>query len=233
MSDLPLISCIMPTFNRQRFIPQALKMFSAQTYPNKELVIVDDSTDHETRDYMSGLSAWPWNLRYHQVYTRVSVGTKRNLACEHARGSVIAHFDDDDWQNPHRLANQLRQLKGFDLTGLDSQLYYRPEDSTAWRYTFWRDSRWYTIGNTFMYTRDLWSRHKFKDISGCEDTQWLMDGIGKIRVNAQIDCHVIGLIHDNNSGPKSLTSPFWKAATLRELAESMSPDDLRFFSSVR
>jgi len=41
----PKISCIMPTYNRREFIPQALKYFERQDYPNKELIIVDDGTD--------------------------------------------------------------------------------------------------------------------------------------------------------------------------------------------
>jgi hypothetical protein len=38
---LTLVSCIMPTTNRRRFVPAAIGMFLAQDYPNKELVILD------------------------------------------------------------------------------------------------------------------------------------------------------------------------------------------------
>lgn len=44
-ADLPLISCIMPTYNRRSFIGLSLKAFEAQDYPAKELIIVDDGTD--------------------------------------------------------------------------------------------------------------------------------------------------------------------------------------------
>ncbi len=42
---LPLISCILPTANRRRFVPQAIRLFLAQDYPNKELVILDDGAE--------------------------------------------------------------------------------------------------------------------------------------------------------------------------------------------
>src|SRR5205807_10283597 len=41
----PLVSCIMPTYNRRPFVPQAIQYFLRQDYINKELVIVDDGTD--------------------------------------------------------------------------------------------------------------------------------------------------------------------------------------------
>ena len=41
---LPMVSCIMPTNNRRAFLPLALRNFSYQDYPNKELLIIDDGT---------------------------------------------------------------------------------------------------------------------------------------------------------------------------------------------
>jgi glycosyltransferase involved in cell wall biosynthesis len=42
---MPLASCIMPTYNRRHFVPNALRYFCRQDYPHKELIIVDDGTD--------------------------------------------------------------------------------------------------------------------------------------------------------------------------------------------
>ena len=39
----PFVSCVMPTYNRRRFIPQALRCFANRTYRNTELIVVDDS----------------------------------------------------------------------------------------------------------------------------------------------------------------------------------------------
>jgi len=44
-STQPLASCIMPTANRRRFVPQAIRYFLAQDYLNKELLIVDDGEE--------------------------------------------------------------------------------------------------------------------------------------------------------------------------------------------
>src|SRR4030095_9083631 len=44
-TEIPLVSCIMPTYNRRLFVPQAIQYFLRQDYPRKELVIVDDGSD--------------------------------------------------------------------------------------------------------------------------------------------------------------------------------------------
>src|SRR5690606_21807539 len=43
--ELPLVSCIMPTYNRRAFAPLALEYFRRQTYPDRELIVVDDGSD--------------------------------------------------------------------------------------------------------------------------------------------------------------------------------------------
>jgi hypothetical protein len=45
---VPLVSCIMPTANRRRFVPEAIRLFLAQDYLEKELVILDDGEDSVT-----------------------------------------------------------------------------------------------------------------------------------------------------------------------------------------
>ncbi len=49
-------------------------------------------------------------VRYIRLSRRATVGSKRNLACEEARGSLIAHWDDDDWHAPRRLRCQVEAL---------------------------------------------------------------------------------------------------------------------------
>jgi len=50
----PLVSYIMPTYNRRQFVPQAIKYFLRQDYPQKELIILDDGTD-KIRDLVPDL----------------------------------------------------------------------------------------------------------------------------------------------------------------------------------
>ena len=91
------MSCVMPTHNPRQFVPRAIAYFLRQDHPNEELVIVADGTD-SVEDLVPSLPS----IRYHRVAERVVLGAARNLACELASGSLIAHWDDD-WHAPDRL----------------------------------------------------------------------------------------------------------------------------------
>src|SRR4051794_21540808 len=99
---LALVSCIMPTVDRRRFVPQAIRCFLAQDYSHKELVILDDGTDS-----VADLVPQHPEIRYLRKTIRQRIGPKRNQACDAARGEIIVHWDDDDWSAPWRLSYQL------------------------------------------------------------------------------------------------------------------------------
>ena len=113
--EYPLISCIMPTKNRRRFVAQSLRYFEEQDYPNKELIIVDDGDD-----LIVDLVSQRPHISYLAPQYAHTVGVKRNIACEAAHGDIICHWDDDDWYGPSRLSYQVELLaKGeADITGL-------------------------------------------------------------------------------------------------------------------
>src|ERR1041384_2498726 len=102
---MSLVSCIMPTANRRPFVADAIRMFLAQDYADKELVIVDDGED----GIADLVPAHP-QIRYLRQSGRRPIGVKRNFACEAARGEIILHWDDDDWYAPHRIRLQVEAL---------------------------------------------------------------------------------------------------------------------------
>jgi glycosyltransferase involved in cell wall biosynthesis len=127
---LPLVSCIMPTYNRRPFVTFALRYFLAQDYPNKELVVVDDGSDP-----VGDLVEHAPGVRYVRLSSRISIGAKRNLACQHARGDLIAHWDDDDWYTPDRLRYQVAPILSgeADLTGLENAFVLELPNGVFWR----------------------------------------------------------------------------------------------------
>ena len=87
----PLVSCIMPTYNRRRFLPLSIRYFQRQDYENKELIIIDDGSDD-----ISDLVPEDERIHYHRLNQKKTLGAKLNMACELSRGSLIANWDDDD-----------------------------------------------------------------------------------------------------------------------------------------
>jgi len=152
---LPLISCIMPTHNRRAFIGLALACFDAQTYPNRELVVIDDGTD-PVGDLLENHP----NVRYARVSTRLTLGAKRNLACELAQGDLIAHWDDDDWYNPRRLSEQIAPLlaEQCDVTGLVTTHVLEMPFARFWTLSGDLHHRMFmgdVVGGTLMFAKSL------------------------------------------------------------------------------
>ncbi|MCI0526530.1 MAG: glycosyltransferase, partial [Nitrospira sp.] len=131
--EFPLISCIMPTYNRRPFVPQAIKYFLRQDYPNKELIILDDGTD-KVRDLVPDLP----EIRYMALPQKLTVGEKRNQAVEASRGEIILHWDDDDWMHPSRTRYQVENLlhANVDINGINKVLFYDLHTGKTWLYEY-------------------------------------------------------------------------------------------------
>lgn len=170
--ECPLVTCIMPACSRQA-LPQALAGFHQQDYPNRELVIIDDGADN-----LAALIPDDPQVRYIHLAQPLAVGHKRNLACELARGTLIAHWDAADWIAPYRLSDQVALLAahGADLCGANRILACDPATGQAWVYTYPAGrQRFWVAGNTLMYHKAVWQRHPFAEIATGEETRFIWD----------------------------------------------------------
>jgi glycosyltransferase involved in cell wall biosynthesis len=155
LANLPLISCVMPTFNRRPFIPLALSCFRAQTYPCKELIVIDDGSD-PVAELLEGLP----EVKYRRITRRLTIGAKRNLACHEAGGEFIAHWDDDDWYAPNRLELQVAPLLAgvADLTGLTNRFTLELPRGLFWNTSDDLHRRMFcgdVHGGTLLYRKSL------------------------------------------------------------------------------
>ncbi|MGH9866926.1 MAG: glycosyltransferase [Candidatus Polarisedimenticolia bacterium] len=125
----PLVSCIMPTYNRRALAALALQSFLYQDYPHRELLVVDDGEDP-----IGDLLSEAPGVRYFRLPSRRPLGAKRNFACEQASGEIIAQWDDDDWYAPERLSYQVGPilLGQADLTGLENACVLEPAHGRFW-----------------------------------------------------------------------------------------------------
>jgi glycosyltransferase involved in cell wall biosynthesis len=173
--DVPLVSCIMPTFNRRPFLPLALESFSRQDYAAKELIVVDDGNDI-VRDLVEKIPG----ARYLRLPARASIGEKRNLACAAAQGAIIAHWDDDDWYAPSRLRHQIDPLLSgqADLTGLENSCLLELPIGQFWRTRPGLHQRMFmgdVHGGTLVYWKQLIVEGlRYPAISLAEDAAFIL-----------------------------------------------------------
>src|SRR6516164_1127475 len=206
--DLPLVSCIMPTYNRRRFVPEAIRLFLTQDYPRKELVVLDDGEDN-IADLIPSRS----QIRYVRLDRRQSIGTKRNIACEAARGDIIAHWDDDDWYASWRLSRQVAKIVSgkADLCGLARMLFFDPTVQRAWEYVYPAGAPAWVYGATFCYRKSIWQQSPFLDNTGCEDNLFIANLAADVRLRALSEHGMfVGLVHSANSSPKRTEDPLWR-----------------------
>jgi len=213
----PLVSCIMPTSDRREFVPQAIRNFLAQEYPARELIVLDDG-----RDSVADLIPPHDNIRYLRLDRKSTIGAKRNIACELARGELIAHWDDDDWMAPAWLSSQVRVLRDqqADICGLDKVFFYAPEARRAWQYVYDGRAPW-ICGGTLCYRRDLWRSAPFADINVGEDNAFVWAPNVK-RIATNPDHHLyVARVHARNTSPKDTMNRRWRSYPFEQIEQMM------------
>ena len=200
-SEHPLVSAIMPTRARPQFAREAVGLFLAQTWPNKELVIVDDA-DAPSCQY--GAPSADTTVRLKTLRHKLTVGAKRNIACSRAQGEIIIHWDDDDFSAPGRITDQVERLlaSGLELTGYSEMLFF---DGSAWR--MYSGSKDYILGTSFCYLKSLWQRHPFVDAKIGEDLAF-QRGIPHTAVPA--GRMMWARTHEGNTSKREYRGPTWR-----------------------
>lgn len=118
------VSCLTVTADRRALLRRSIHSFRRQTYPNRELVVVDNGAD-PVEDLLDDLPS------ERVEYVRMDpsedhiLGDLRNISLEHATGGYLMCWDDDDWFHPDRISVQLSALKeGYDACCLMGNLFH-------------------------------------------------------------------------------------------------------------
>lgn len=209
----------MPTADRRRFIPSAIRYFLMQTYPHKELLILDDGIDS-----VADLIPDDPRIRYFREPKGPTLGAKRNRLCGLARGAIITHWDDDDWYAPQRLERQVAALTdpGKLLCGIEHLFYYDTQKQAAFEY-FYKDRqrRWLSL---LCYRRGLWQANPFPNIQVGSDTRFLWHLDQRRMVVIENDGLNVCFIHGANVSPKRTSDPHWRPVAVDNVRQILGAD---------
>ncbi len=111
----PVVSVVMPTFNRLQFLPPAIDSVFAQTFTDWELIVADDGSGAETRAYLQSLHDPRVKVIWLAHTGKPSVVS--NVALRAARGEFVAFLDSDDLWLPKKLEAQLDSLRNHPERG--------------------------------------------------------------------------------------------------------------------
>ncbi len=118
-----LVSIIMPSYNTAKFISETIGSVLAQTYPNWELIIVDDCSTDNTDEVVKPYLSDP-RISYIKNDKNSGAAVSRNRALREARGKWIAFLDSDDLWHPEKLEKQIEFMEknGYKFTYTDYKI---------------------------------------------------------------------------------------------------------------
>ena len=100
-STSPLVSIVIPTYNHARYLGRALQSVLSQTYPNWEVIVIDNHSTDDTDAVMSIFSDSRITLL--KIHNNGIIAASRNAGIRFAKGEWIAFLDSDDWWKSDKL----------------------------------------------------------------------------------------------------------------------------------
>lgn len=232
MRSQPFISCIMPTANRRVLVTRAVDYFKAQDYTNRELIIVDDGIE-SINDLADTIALNDDRIRYLRLENKMTLGAKRNLACQEAKGEIIAHWDDDDWMARWRLSYQIESLvkSDSDVCGLERLLFYDPRSDSGWQYVYPKGRKFWVAGGTLCYKKSFWRENPFPPINIGEDTQFIWQSRSKKMIALEDLSFYVAMIHTTNTSPKRTRDARYHPYPTDEIRRLLG-DDWQFYTEL-
>jgi glycosyltransferase involved in cell wall biosynthesis len=184
-----LVSIVMPVLDAEAWLDEAIGSVLTQTYPNFELVIVDDGSLDASRDVAAAAAERDPRIRLLALDrdpTLTSAARAANAGLEIARGDWIARLDADDICLPHRLERQVAFLEANGLDGCgglaeafggEARHYWFPEshDGIERELIF----RVGILHPTLLARAELMRRIPYRKEASFEDYEWTVRAVAE------------------------------------------------------
>lgn len=110
----PLVSIVIPTYNRARELERALRSVFAQTYSNWEAIVVDNNSNDNTDGVLQSFN--DSRVRLFKIHNNGVIAASRNKGIREASGEYLAFLDSDDWWTPKKLEVSIQHVEqGYDV----------------------------------------------------------------------------------------------------------------------
>jgi len=105
----PLVSVVIPCYNRENFVADAIESVLKQTYQNFEVILVDDGSADHTENVIQRYLSDP-RIRFYKHDVNRGIAAARNTGIKNAKGEFIALLDSDDMWLPKKIETQVEIL---------------------------------------------------------------------------------------------------------------------------
>lgn len=197
---------------------QAVQCFRLQTYPDRELIILDDEAEpsFDVDAFRADL-----NIRYVLSKSR-SIPEKRNAAC-HFAADLIIHWDSDDWSEPTRIKDQVNRIEesGLSVTGYNTMLFYGEHLDESEKYWKYHGKPNYALGTSLCYTKAFWRQHPFPESKNIGEDNAMVEAAKDRRQILTVDAGqlMVARIHEGNTAKKYMHGTQYRKVTRDDFPE--------------
>ncbi|MBO7244002.1 MAG: glycosyltransferase family 2 protein [Alphaproteobacteria bacterium] len=114
MDHRPLVSVVMPTYNRIHLLPRSIESILNQTYDKFEFIIVDDASTDGSNNLLESYAKLDPRIRILTNETNKGISYSRNKGTDAAKGKYVAIMDSDDFSLPTRFEKHVEYLEKHD-----------------------------------------------------------------------------------------------------------------------
>jgi len=125
------VSVIMPTYNSAHFISKSIESVINQTYPNWELIIVDDGSTDNTRNIINEYIQLDKRIKYFFQQNK-GVSSARNKGISISNGVFVAFLDSDDLWLPQKMAIQTKDMVHYNADLICCDAHHFSTDFTQY-----------------------------------------------------------------------------------------------------
>ncbi|CAK9100872.1 unnamed protein product [Durusdinium trenchii] len=239
------VSVLTPTTAaRAAFHAQLWQCFSAQTWPNKELVVVEtyDSTVEQPSSFFQDLK--DDRLVHVALAHDLNVGLKRNISVLMASGEYCVNFDDDDFYADGYVERMVGELQLRGLGALKLSAWHNYFESTGrcgystphtWKEDEERDNNVFGYGFSYVYRRELALAYPYPHLDFGEDAPFMLKLRDGCRVGLMEDLEgvCLHLVHRHSSTMDPEVSRILPQEELEDLEVADSQAFQHFISSRR
>jgi glycosyltransferase involved in cell wall biosynthesis/ADP-heptose:LPS heptosyltransferase len=120
--SLPLVSVVLATYNGEKYLSDQLDSVIAQTYPNWEIICVDDGSRDATVSILEEYAARYPNIRIQANLSNLGYIRNFDLGCSLAKGEFIALCDQDDRWHPEKIQAEMEAIGDHPMAYCDSYI---------------------------------------------------------------------------------------------------------------
>ena len=151
-------------------LEECIRKFSEQVYPNKEIIIVVNTSDFDLEAARARLQPDD-PIQIYQLHEEKNVGACLNFAAQMGKGDYLAKMDDDDFYGPYYLTDMMLPFRflNIDLVGKPQFFFYFEEKRGIYERSIGREREnrliigRHATGASLFFTRKLWQKNKFSE----------------------------------------------------------------------